>query len=174
MPRFATDYYAATAGEPSPVRPLAGRVDCDVCIVGGGFAGLNTALGLVERGRRDVVLLEAQHVGHGASGRNGGFVFGGYSRGENRLLADLGPDVAREVYGWTLDAVRRIRARIDEYGIACDVVDGGVIWANWFDDPRPLSSRQHLLERSFGTRWTSLDRDEIRRRVASERYSGGL
>ena len=174
MPRFPGDYYSATAGAPPPPRPLAARVECDVCIVGGGFAGLNTALGLVERGRRDVVLLEARRVGHGASGRNGGFVFGGYSRGEARLLADLGPDRALEVYGWTLDAVRRIRARIDEYRIDCDVVDGGVIWANWFDDPRPLSTRQALLEQRFGAHWAWLDPDEMRRRIASDRYSAGL
>jgi gamma-glutamylputrescine oxidase len=174
MPRFATDYYSATAGAPLPERPLTGSVECEVCVVGGGFAGLNTALGLVERGHRDVVLLEAQRVGHGASGRNGGFVFGGYSRGEGRLLSDLGPDASREVYGWTLDAVRRIRARIDRYGIPCDVVDGGVIWANWFDDPRPLATRQVLLDRSFGAQWTWLDRAEMRRRIDSERYSEGL
>ncbi|MGY4516391.1 NAD(P)/FAD-dependent oxidoreductase [Lysobacter sp. HA18] len=174
MPRYLGDYYNASAGPPPAARPLSGAVDCDVCVVGGGFAGLNTALGLVERGHRDVVLLEAKHVGYGASGRNGGFVFGGYSRGEDRLLADLGPDVARDVYGWTLDAVRTIRSRINDYGIACDVVDGGVIWANWFGDPAPLKARQSLLAGQYGIDWAWLDREEIRRRIVSERYSEGL
>lgn len=174
MPRYEGDYYTATAGPPPAAVPLAGAVDCDVCVVGGGFAGLNTALGLVERGMHDVVLLDAHHVGYGASGRNGGFVFGGYSRGEDRLLADLGPDDAREAYRWTTDAVRRIRARIDHYGIDCDVVDSGVIWANWFDDPGPLQAREALLASSFGARWMRLDRGEMRRRIGSERYSAGL
>lgn len=174
MPRFEGDYYTATAGPaPAPI-VLDGRVDAAVCVVGGGFAGLNTALGLVERGVRDVVVLDAHRVGYGASGRNGGFVFGGYSRGEDRLIADLGPDAAREVYGWTLDAVRRIRARIDRYAIACDVVDGGVIWANWFADPRPLHARQSLLDACYGARWEWLDRDEMRRRIVTDRYSDGL
>jgi gamma-glutamylputrescine oxidase len=174
MPRYEGDYYRATAGAPSPARPLAGGVDCDVCIVGGGFAGLNTALGLVERGHRDVVVLESRHVGHGASGRNGGFVFAGYSRGEERLLADLGVDAAREVYGWTVDAVRRIRHRIDRYSIDCDVIDGGVIWANWFADPHPLVARQALLAQRYNADWTWLDREAMRERIASERYSDGL
>lgn len=174
MPRFQGDYYTATAGPaPAPI-VLDGRVDAAVCVVGGGFAGLNTALGLVERGVRDVVVLDAHRVGYGASGRNGGFVFGGYSRGEDRLIADLGPDTAREVYGWTLDAVRRIRARVDRHAIACDVVDGGVIWANWFADPRPLRARQSLLDACYGARWEWLDRDEMRRRIATDRYSDGL
>ncbi|AXK71717.1 FAD-binding oxidoreductase [Lysobacter sp. TY2-98] len=174
MPRFQGDYYSASAGPPPAARPLAREIDCDVCVVGGGFAGLNTALGLLERGRNDLVLLESQHIGYGASGRNGGFVFGGYSRDEDRLLADLGPDVAREVYGWTNEAVRRIRDRIDHYGVHCDVVDGGVIWANWFDDPTPLATRQALLAQRYGVDWVWLDREEMRRRVVSERYADGL
>ena len=174
MPRFQGDYYSATAGPAPPPCPLQGAVDADVCIVGAGFAGLNTAMGLVERGVSDVVLLEREQVGYGASGRNGGFVFGGYSRGEDRLVADLGTDTAREVYGWTLDAVRRIRDRIDRYGIACDVVDGGVVWANWFEDPQPLKARQTLLAQRYGACWEWLDRAEMRRRIGSERYADGL
>lgn len=174
MPRYQGDYYTATAGPPPAPDPLSGTLDCDVCVVGAGFAGLNTALGLVERGNPNVVLLDARHVGYGASGRNGGFVFGGYSRGESRLIDDLGPEAAREVYGWTTDAVRRIRSRIDRYGIACDVVDGGVIWANWFRDRTPLLARQSLLAERYGAQWDWLDQAEMRRRISSERYAEGL
>jgi gamma-glutamylputrescine oxidase len=174
MPRFEGDYYSASAGPPPEAMPLQGRVDADVCIVGAGFAGLATAVGLLERGRRDVVVIDREYVGYGASGRNGGFVFGGYSRGEDRLIADLGPEAAREVYGWTLDAVGRIRKRIDRYGIDCDAVDGGVIWANWFSDPSPLHARQTLLAEKYGAHWAWLDQDEMRRRVRSTRYGDGL
>jgi gamma-glutamylputrescine oxidase len=174
MPRFQDDYYTATAGPPPAPRPLEGVAECDVCIVGAGFAGLNSALGLLERGNSDVVVLESRQVGFGASGRNGGFVFGGYSRGERALLAELGSDAAREAYGWTLDAVRRIRARIDAYGIDCDVVDGGVIWANWFGDPSPLRARQALLAGAYGAHWDWLDRHEMARRVCTTRYGEGL
>lgn len=174
MPRFEGDYYTATAGPAPAPRPLEGVAECDVCVVGAGFAGLNSALGLLERGQSDVVLLESRQVGFGASGRNGGFVFGGYSRGERALLSELGPRDARVAYGWTLDAVRRIRARIDAYEIACDVVDGGVIWANWFDDPAPLRARQALLAEAYGTEWAWLDRSELRRRIATMRYGEGL
>ena len=79
-------YYADTAGSAPALPTLHTALDADVCVVGGGFAGLNTALGLAERGHRDVVLLEAEQPAFGASGRNGGFVFGGFSRGEAALL----------------------------------------------------------------------------------------
>ena len=99
-------YYRATAHPVAPRAPLRGSRGARVCVIGGGFAGLNTALGLAERGVRDVVLLEADRIAFGASGRNGGFVFGGYSRGEQALLRELGPEKAKALYRGTLDAVR--------------------------------------------------------------------
>ena len=71
LERNATDYYRATAGPGLEAAPLRGATEARVCIIGGGYAGLNTALGLVERGVTDVVVLEAKAVGYGASGRNG-------------------------------------------------------------------------------------------------------
>ncbi|MFO0394636.1 MAG: FAD-dependent oxidoreductase, partial [Lysobacteraceae bacterium] len=109
LERTATDYYRATAGPGVEAAPLRGATEARVCIIGGGYAGLNTALGLVERGVTDVVVLEAEAVGYGASGRNGGFVFAGYSRGEADLLADLGPEAARAAYRRTQDAVALVR-----------------------------------------------------------------
>ncbi|MBU6405378.1 MAG: FAD-dependent oxidoreductase, partial [Proteobacteria bacterium] len=82
-------YYRATARAHAPFEPLRGRREARVAIVGGGYAGLNTALGLAERGVTDVVVLEREQVGFGASGRNGGFVFAGYSLGEQSLLDQL-------------------------------------------------------------------------------------
>lgn len=167
-------FYEHTAGPATAHPALRGRTEAAVCVVGGGFAGLNTALGLAERGERDVVLLEARNVGHGASGRNGGFVFGGFSRGEDALLRELGGARAKALYGGTLDAVERIRGRIAQYRIECDDVQQGVIWANWFRDPRVLRDRQQLLERDFGTRWHWMPRDELREQVRTTRYHDGL
>ncbi|MGN6512192.1 MAG: NAD(P)/FAD-dependent oxidoreductase [Lysobacteraceae bacterium] len=167
-------YYRATLPE-RPTRPaLRGRREAAVCVVGGGFAGLNTALGLAERGVREVVLLEAERMGFGASGRNGGFVFGGFSRGEDALLRELGPYRARALYAGTTDAVERIRARIDAHAIDCERVEAGVLWANWFRDPRVLRERQALLARHYGVEWQWLPRAELRERVRSTRYHDGL
>ncbi len=92
----AQHYYAATAPRTS-FPPLAQACDVDVAVLGGGFAGLATARGLQERGFASVAVLEAQTIGHGASGRNGGFVFGGYSRDAFDLVGDLGLQTAREL-----------------------------------------------------------------------------
>ena len=167
-------YYAASAG-PAPVRPaLRGRVDAQVCVVGGGFAGLATAIGLIERGVRDVVVVEGETVGHGASGRNGGFVFGGFSLDNAQLLADQGRAGARAMYGLTRQAVATIRRRIVQYGIACDAIEGGVLLANWFADDAILRKRQQFMAREFDVHWQLLSHDELGGWTRSQRYAGGL
>jgi len=167
-------YYRDSAGPCAPRPMLSGPCAARVCVVGAGFAGLNTALGLVERGEPDVVVLESEAVGHGASGRNGGFVFAGYSRGEAALLAELGPEHAKALYQRTRDAVALIHARTGRLGIDCDRIDGGVLWANWFRDPAVLESRRRLLREHFDTDWTHVGREALRAQIKTTRYSGAL
>jgi len=170
----AASYYRATATPYESFAPLQGRADARVAIIGGGFAGLHTALGLAERGVRDVVLLEREQVGFGASGRNGGFVFGGYSLGEQSLLDQRGADAARSLFRLTTDAVARIRQRVARHAIPCDMVDEGVIWANWFRDPAVLRQRQELLATRYGVSWEWLPQEALRERIHTTRYHDGL
>jgi gamma-glutamylputrescine oxidase len=174
MSRPPVSYYRATVAAEAPRPPLVDGIDCDTCVVGGGLAGLGTALSLAERGQRNVLLLEAMTLGHGASGRNGGFVFAGFSRGEGRLLRDLGAERARDLHRGTIDAVELVRARTRRYGIDCDRVDAGVLWANWFQDPRVLRERQRLLSEQYGVEWQWVPRERLRELLVSERYSDGL
>jgi gamma-glutamylputrescine oxidase len=170
----AASYYLATANARAPRAALSGQHATKILVVGGGYAGLNTTLGLCERGVRDVMLLESEHLGFGASGRNGGFVFGGYSLGEGSLLRALGAERARALYRRTIAAVELVRRRVQQYAIACDAVDAGVYWANWFRDVDVLRERQALLEREFDERWEWVPHAELRERVRSERYTDAL
>lgn len=167
-------HYHATADRALRFAPLQGRHDARVVIVGGGFAGLGTAMSLAERGVRDVVLLESQTIGHGASGRNGGFVFAGFSLDNADLVRQLGPVEARRLYGLTLDAVERIRLRIAHHAIDCDAAYAGVLLANWFADDRPLRELQRFMRRQFGADWRWLPREETRSLLLSERYHAAL
>lgn len=167
-------FYEATITRPSAYAPLSGRRSANVCIIGGGLAGLSTALGLAERGVADVVVLEAQQVGFGASGRNGGFVFGGYSLDCADLLKTLGPARARELYALTTDAVDLMRKRIARYQIDCDATDAGVILANWFDEPARLDAQRRLMRDSFGVEWEPLTAAQLASQLKTRRYHGGL
>lgn len=159
---------------PAPEFDLwSGQRSTHTVVIGGGFAGVNTALGLAERGI-DCVLLEHNQIGFGASGRNGGFVFAGFSLGESALLRQMGPDLARAWYLRTQAAVNRIRERIAHYQIDCDLLDAGVLWVNRFTDDNVLRSRQQLLATHFDTHWQHLNRDELQALISSNRYSGAL
>ena len=171
----AISFYEASVSRGPARAALQGRVDARVCIIGGGFAGLNTALGLVERGLDGVMLLEAESVGHGASGRNGGFVFGGYSLDGPALVAQIGANAARQLYGLTTAAVQLIRQRIDRHGIDCDVTEAGALLCNWFTDEKILRRRQREMADCFGVDWQFIDGNTLRaQHVRSVRYHGAL
>ncbi|MES2317131.1 MAG: FAD-binding oxidoreductase [Pseudomonadota bacterium] len=167
------DYYRATStGASYPA--LAGQHDAAVCIIGGGFAGLSTALALAERGVTDIVLLESETVGFGASGRNGGFVFGGFSLGERAIIDTVGEEVGKKLYHMTLAAVERIRARIHQYGIECEMKEEGVYLANWFDDARILDQQQRFMADKLGVPWQRVSPAQLAEKLESKRYFGAL
>ena len=167
-------YYQFSAEQELTFAKLECDLDVQVCVIGAGFAGLATALGLLERGVESVAVVEAKTVGFGASGRNGGFVFGGFSLDNHDLLKQLGAPKAKALYQLTLDAVQLIRQRIDQYQIDCDKNESGVLLANWFDDQRSLIKLQNFMCDSFDVDWTYIDKDQLRQELHSERYFGAL
>ena len=167
-------HYLATSDPQLGFAPLSQSDAAQVVIVGGGFAGLGTAMSLTERGVRDVMVLEAETVGHGASGRNGGFVFGGFSLDNAQLLRQVGREEGRRLYGLTLQAVQTIRRRIDEHRIDCDAVHSGVLLAHWFVDDAPLKALQRFMRDELGVDWRWIPREQTREWLRSERYHAAL
>ncbi|SQC41971.1 oxidoreductase [Klebsiella pneumoniae] len=94
MTEHTTSYYAASANKYEPFPTLEGSINCDVCVVGGGYTGLSSALHLAEMGY-DVVVLEGARIGFGASGRNGGQLVNSYSRDIDVIEKNYGPDAAK-------------------------------------------------------------------------------
>ena len=115
-------YYAATANDATRYPLLEGSVQADVCVVGGGFSGVATALTMAERGR-SVVLLEANRIGWGASGRNGGQMIAGVS-GEHEIKRQLGKDGVKLVRNIRYRGHEIIEGRIAKYGISCNLKHG--------------------------------------------------
>ncbi len=116
-------YYEASVQRPPAQPPLQGHVQADVVVVGAGFAGLSAAIELRQRGYR-VVVLEADRVGSGASGRNGGQAIVGYASGQGPFEEQLGQADARLAWTMSLQAIDLIEQRIADHGIACDWVKG--------------------------------------------------
>ena len=170
---YPESYYSATATLPVPAPPLAATITADVCIVGAGMAGCSAALQLAEKGFR-VVLLEAQRAGWGASGRNGGQVLPGVSKGQAALERLIGPADARAIWDITVEGLRLLRQRIARHAIECDWVDGHMQVANKSRQIAELATEQAALEKLgySGTRLVA--QSELNDLLATRRYLGAL
>ncbi|MEN9865520.1 MAG: hypothetical protein RL748_1110, partial [Pseudomonadota bacterium] len=115
-------YYEASVQRPAAHPALTERVQADVCVVGGGYAGLSAALELAQRGMR-VVLLEARQLGWGASGRNGGQAIVGYAS-DDAIETQLGAPEAKTAWLMSCEAINLLRQRIEQHHIDCDFVPG--------------------------------------------------
>ncbi|HYD17027.1 MAG TPA: FAD-dependent oxidoreductase [Patescibacteria group bacterium] len=166
---YIDTYYADTLGREKSYRPLHAPIDADVCIVGGGFAGLNTALSLAERGR-NVALLEGKRIGWGSSGRNAGFVAKGYAADEAYLLKKLGLEMAREIITLTQNARRKIQERIATYNIDCGPVIPGVLTASWRDNDAEMRDYVKQSNDNFNTGFEFWNREQIREACKTDKY----
>ena len=166
-------YYAATINHATNFAPLRGEQRADVCVIGAGFTGISTALHLAERGY-NVHVVEANKVGWGASGRNGGQLIGGIP-GERAVAKNLGKDV-EEVFAklrWAGHDI--IRQRVEKYAIDCDLKFGYVDVAT---KPRHLRDFEadllRLQNAGFAHEVRLLSADETHATTGTRAYLGGL
>ncbi|HEY3987024.1 FAD-binding oxidoreductase [Cedecea sp.] len=173
MTEHTTSYYAASANQYEPFPQLTESVTCDVCVVGGGYTGLSSALHLSEMGY-DVVLLESARIGFGASGRNGGQLVNSYSRDIDVIERRYGPEAAKMLGGMMFEGGEIIRERIKRYQIDCDYRPGGLFVAMNHKQLEKLEEQKANWERYGNTQLALLDASEIKREVNSDRYVGAL
>ena len=171
--RYPRSWYAATAEPPGPYPAAEGEISCDFCIMGGGFTGLSAALHAAEAGL-DVVLLEAQRVGFGASGRNGGQVHGGQRLDQDALERMFGRDRARALWDLALESVDLTRKLAARHAPDSGYVPG-IIEA---DHRARFVPHSHAYARKLRDEYgyaeiRALSREEIRELVGSPAYFGG-
>lgn len=156
--------WSATAAAAPHWPALSESRSADVIVVGGGFQGLTAALHLAEGGA-DVVLLEAEEPGYGASGRNGGQVIPGLKDDPDALDRLYGPGTT----AFAGDTAQVLFDLVDRLGIECDAVRGGWIQA--------ASRRKHLPGlRSRMRQWETRDApvEWLDAREAADRLGSGV
>ncbi len=166
-------YYAATAPRDAGHPELQTAVECDVAVVGGGLAGLSAAIELAQRGY-SVVVLEAQRVGWGASGRNGGQAIAGLACDQSVVEQQLGAAGSRAVWDMTMEALRLIGERRERFDIDCDWRAGFLGLAVNARKARSLQTWQAQMQRSYSydTEWIAPA--DLPRWIASPRFHSGL
>ena len=172
-PGHIASWYAATANDKKIRPPLIGAVEADVCIIGAGFTGISAALELAEKGM-SVVVLEAERIGFGASGRNGGQIVNGYSRDFDTIERRFGPETARKLALMSREGGDIIRSRVARHGIDCDLRDGGFFAAFTTKQLREFEVIKKSCE-SYGIDGMEMvGKADVGRYVSSARYAGGM
>ncbi len=161
--------YADTAVSPAPTPPLDVDKNVSIAIIGGGFAGLSTALHLAEQGT-DAIVLEAQQPGWGASGNNGGQLNPGLKLDPDTIEATFGVDLGRRMIAFayntptfTLDLIRRL-------GIACEARQNGTLRAAYHEANAAAveTTAEQCMRRGMPV--SVLDRNALREVTGADRY----
>jgi gamma-glutamylputrescine oxidase len=174
MPSYPDTFYARTIATRHDRPPLRGPVEVETCIVGGGLAGLTCAYELARAGR-SVAVLEAQAVGWGASGRNGGFVGTGYSRGYASIAGAIGEDKARALHRLSIEGLRIVADTIRDLGVTDSVAPlPGKVAAVRYDSGDRLQRTAERLARDFGYDVEFWPREQVREVLRSPSYHQAL
>ena len=173
MSEHTNSYYAATANDDVRHPVLEGDIQADVCVVGAGFTGLSSALHLAEKGY-DVVLVEGERVGWGASGRNGGQICTAYNKSMDKIEKLVGRDGAQVMWDVELESKQLIRDRVEKHKIDCDLAWGYLhvttkpSHMSWVNETREEWSRYGYTDTAV------YDKTELKDHLQSDQYHGAL
>jgi len=171
--RHIDSFYAETMTAAPPRPALEGTAEADVCIIGGGLAGLTAARELAAAGK-SVVLLESKRVGWAASGRNGGFVSPGFAEGIDEIEQKLGFESAKALWDLSVMGVEYVRDRIDTLKPAGVTVVPGWLKAIRFNDPDYLKKRADVMETRYNYPRVFWPRDKVREVLLTDTYFQAL
>ena len=172
MPHISS-YYAASANQDLRFEQLDSNIRTQVCVIGGGFTGLNTAINLAQK-NLDVVLIESEKIGWGASGRNGGQLISGFTFSDY-FSKHLSSEEAHQI--WKIGAVATdiVRQRVNQYGISCDLKEGFIEVAMNASQMRELIERKEDWQtKGYKHQLSIVEESSLKDHVISDRYIGGL
>ncbi|MEP5766060.1 MAG: FAD-binding oxidoreductase [Halieaceae bacterium] len=167
-------WYAASANQALSFPQLKGELEVDICIVGGGYTGLSSALHLRDKGY-SVALLEAERVGWGASGRNGGHCSTGQRADQEALEAKLGMEHAQRLWQLGLEAVDTVCDLVQRHDIDCELKTGDLHVAAKPSHVDDLKAYADKLQRDYHyDKARFIEREELEQMTSSRRYFAGL
>ena len=167
-------WYADSVNQQLSFPPLQGEVSVDVCIIGGGYTGLSSAIHLRKAGY-SVALLEANKVGWGASGRNGGHVGTGQRADQETLEKLVGLDHAKALWQLGLEAVDTVCDLVSEFQIDCELKTGNLHVASKAKErPWLIEEAEHLQKVYDYQQIRYVDSAELTDMTSGQGFHGGV
>ena len=170
---YPDTYYASTAITTAPRSALSDDVSVDVCVVGGGIAGLSCALELLEQGK-SVAIVEREAVAWGASGRNGGLVSAGWAQGNDALEKKLGLSHAQKLFALSVQGVEQISNNIQRFALRDCQLQMGRLNVARYPQRKKFIARQRAMQDKYQYQQDYLDTDQVRQICHTQRYFDGL
>ena len=169
---YPSGWYAETMANDRRWPRLNRDVDCDVCVIGAGLAGITAALELARAGKQ-VVVLEANRVAWGASGRNGGFVLPGFAVSMDHIQKLVGIDHARHLFRLSIDGVEYVRRELTRITPKALIAEGD-IHISRTDVAEDMQRHRDAVAQDFDHQLTFHSTDEVRQQLLSQRYHQAL
>jgi glycine/D-amino acid oxidase-like deaminating enzyme len=167
-------FWRETPGDTAPRPALTAPTEADLCVVGGGFTGLWAALhAKADDPGRDVVVLEAESAGFGASGRNGGFAIASLTHGIGNGMARFAGEM-ETLERLAQDNFAGLKADLEHHGIDCDFEETGELTVALEPHEESWLDEEVSVLRRFGHDVERLDGPAVRAEIASPLYRGGL
>lgn len=170
---YPDGWYAETASPLAPFGPLRGEVRADLCVIGGGYTGLSAALHAAQEGL-DVVLIDAQRVGFGASGRNGGQVQSGFNKSQQDLERKLGKSDSAKLWEMSQEAMALTKRLCAQHAPEAGFKPG-IAHANWHASETTADHAEaaYLAEHYAYDQIEPLSRDALYDILRAPDYHGG-
>lgn len=166
---YGSTWYAATAAGLSEREKLTFDLDVDVCVIGGGLAGLSVAREVARRGW-SVAVLEARRVAWNASGRNVGFVLPGFAQAPEAIVARVGKERARALWSLSQQGVEYVRNTIAETGMPGVAPTDGWLHVSKIDRAPQLAHQAALLRDEFNADIEAWPTELVRAKLKTRHY----
>ena len=170
---YIETYYRDTLHTNEKRTPLSENIDTDICVIGGGLAGLSTAIGLVEKNKQ-VTLIEANRIGWGASGRNGGYIAKGYAQGYKQLMKAVGLEHTKQLHKLSTHGRSLIKEKIKKYNIDCGPIKNGVLGVSWNNNPDKVKSYIDWMQNDLNAPLEYWSTEQVRDVCKTEQYFSGF
>jgi len=169
------NYWLTTAhmpGDSDTITPLPENVD--VAVIGGGYTGLSAANTLAKQGV-NVIVLEAEIIGWGASSRNGGMALTGLKLPMQTVIKRYGKSLARDLFQCSLDSVSTVEQLVNEEKIDCGFArTGHLLVANKPQHYEALRDEVDFMAHEFNHKVSLVPPSELKDEIGSAVYHGAL